>query len=59
MHESMVINIDAVANELVELLSRNKITYSILDDVFERTKELAHSNTVNQPLKPSTNDNPS
>lgn len=59
MKERSIIDLETVANEIVEVLSRNKITYCNMDYVFERTKEIAHSNTINQPLKFSTNDKPS
>lgn len=54
----MIIDMESVANEVLEVLSRNEITYSNMDYVFERAKEIAHSNVIDQPLKASTNSKP-
>lgn len=59
MMESKIIDIASAAEEIVEVLSRHKITYSGIECVFERAKDIAHSNTINQPLKCSTNSSPS
>ncbi len=46
----MVIDLEVVSNEILEVLSRNKITYSHMDEVFERTREIAHSNVIDHPF---------
>ncbi|BFH15653.1 hypothetical protein WJ0W_003533 [Paenibacillus melissococcoides] len=53
------VDVEKVANEILEVLNRNNISYDAMEYVFECTKKVAHSNTVAYPSLLSRNANPS